>query len=151
MTDKEFIAAIRAARAELQETLPAEALRMAQDGLTLTKGRVQRSGINAEGQSYEGYSPIYAKYGRLALGYQADYVDFTRRGRMWASIQPFLIESRPNYVEVEIKAADDENQTKLNGQFAKRGNILEWDEQTVEAVRAANNLRVEKILQKHLG
>jgi hypothetical protein len=124
---------------------------MATDGLTLTKGRVQRSGQDAEGDSFAPYNPIYAKYGRLAQGYQAQYVDFTRRGRMWASIKPTIEDAEPGRVTVVIASDNSEDQTKLNGQFKKRGNILRWDKQTIEAVRAANNMRVDQLVQKYIG
>ena len=127
MTPKEFQARIQRVKAEIEAQRPAEALRMATDGLTLTKRRVQGSGTDATGKKFEGYTPIYAKYGRKAKGYQAGHVDFTRQGRMWASIHPEIEGNDYGSTEVVIKAGDAENQAKLNGQFKPGSEGISWN------------------------
>lgn len=148
MDSREFIQKIQRVKEEMRRNRPAETLVIANDALALIKLRIQTSGESAAGSPYEGYTSIYAKYGRRAKGYQDDYVDFTRTGNMFKSIRPEVIENTVDRTVVEIKARDRESQTKLNGQFRKRGNILEPSESEIRMVNEANRDRIDKYLRQ---
>ena len=146
MTPDEFIAKIQRAQRELDANREAETLRITFDLMAQVKDRIQTSGTDYQGAMFPPYTPSYAKYGRVKMGYQIRYVDFTRDGRLWASIQPFTVKKTVDVVEFEVAPRDSENQDKLNGQYAKRGNILLPSEKEIEAARQANNDRITKYL-----
>lgn len=114
------------------------ALITALDLIALVKLRIQTEGRDANNQSFVPYTLPYAK-DRQNFGAQTGFVDFTRTGRMWASIRPEIIEDTIEKTVVEIKSRTAEGQAKLNGQFKKRGNIL-----------LPTNEEIEIILGKHL-
>lgn len=150
MTPDEFIAKLERAKRELDTNREAETLRITFDLMAQVKNRIQTSGTDYQGAMFPPYTPDYAKYGRVKMGYQIRYVDFTRDGRLWASIQPFTVKKTVDVVEFEVAPRDSENQDKLNGQYAKRGNILLPSESEIEAARQANNLRITKYLNQAL-
>lgn len=146
MTPDEFIAKLERANRELDANREAETLRITFDLMAQVKNRIQTSGTDYQGAMFPPYTPSYAKYGRVKMGYQIRYVDFTRDGRLWASIEPFTRKKTVDVVEFEVAPRDSENQDKLNGQYAKRGNILLPSESEIEAARQANNIRITKYL-----
>lgn len=148
ISPREFKRRIRQAKAELEQQRKSFALKMALDGLALLKQRIQGRGLNSEGSRFKPYTKEYAKYGRQEKGYQSNYVDFTRTGRLFASIVAKVVNDGKGKTAVEIAPRDAENQKKVDGAFRKRGNILEWSRQEVDFVRKANNLRVERIINK---
>lgn len=150
MTAEEYNTKIRQALRELDANREAETLRITFDLMVQVKDRIQTSGTDYQGYMFPPYTPAYAKYGRVKMGYQIRHVDFTREGRLWASIQPFTRKKTASTVEFDVAPRDSENQNKLNGQYAKRGNILLPSESEIEAARRANNLRVMKYLNQVL-
>lgn len=151
IASKDFIQQLKKAREEIRQNRPAESLKMALDVLALMKLRIQGKGEDFEGNPFVGYNPIYAKYGRERQGYQSGYVDFTRKGRMWANISPSIIENTVTRTVVETGARDQENQKKLAGQVKKRGNILTPSDSERNMVAAANAARVRRIFQTYFN
>lgn len=150
MTPNEYQNRIQRAKQLLIENRPAEVLTIAQELIDQVIERIQTGGRNSEGQQFAPYNPIYAQRGRRAQGYQAEYVDFTRRGRMWASVQPFIERNDTDTTQVEIRARDAENQRKIDGQAKKRGNILRPSDQEIQIARDANNARILNFLNENL-
>lgn len=149
ITQQEFEQRVRNAINQLEETRPALALAIVQNLTSAIKLRVQQTGVNSDGAKFVPYNPVYAKYGRKAKGYQAGYVDFTRTGQMFRSIQPRVTENRLGFTGVEVKSLDPTGQTKLDGQAKKRGNIITPNEREIEAGRIANDARIRNILQQN--
>lgn len=123
------------------------------DMATLLKRRIQTKGADFEGNQYPAYSTPYAKLrnkstSRGGLGVQSNFVDFTVTGRMMASIQPQVTESDDRATTVVLKPGDAENQTKLNGQFRKRGNILTPSQSEIDLLNRLNQERITKELNK---
>lgn len=147
MTIREYISRLKQSRANIAKERNNDALKIALDATTLVKLRIQQRGENADGQQYEGYTPDYGKLGRKEQGYQADYVDFTRTGRMWANTLPKITAEKDNSITVEIRARDAENEAKQQGQFKKRGNILELSESEVAILQETNKQRIIKRLE----
>lgn len=119
----------------LSETNKEDALLVGFDSLAILKNRIQRTGRNSEGDRFERYTPSYAKYGRKKLGYQDRYVDFTRKGELMRSLKAVITKASRNSVEVQLSADNATDQQKINGSFAKRGNILKLSEAERERAR----------------
>jgi len=147
MTSQEYIREVQRVRAQLREERPKEVLRIAFDLIQDVKRRIQQSGQNYEGSPFEDYNPVYAKYGRREKGYQAEYVDFTRTGRMWASVIPEITSNTATETEVTIRSSNAGDQVKIDGAERKRGNILRPNDQEIETARLANIDRIERILK----
>jgi len=125
MTLGEYVNQFARTLRELRSTKTERAVGVAGDVLAQVKRRVQTSGTNFRGVTFAPYSRLYATQRRKA-GFQAAYVDFTRRGRLWNSINPFVQrEGRFNTIVV-VRPRDRENQQKLNklSVLKNRGNIL---------------------------
>jgi len=147
MTPQEYKRRVAEVRKRLHEERPAETLRVANELLTQVKERIIGSGRNYQGNPFASYNPIYAKR-RDEAGRQTQYVDFEFTGRMWASIRPEVTLNTPTTTEVTIKASNQGDQDKLNGQFRKRGNILRPTEQEIEFARQANADRIRELIQR---
>jgi len=125
MTLGEYVSQFARTLFELRNTKTERAVGVAGDVLAQVKRRVQTSGTNFRGVTFAPYSRLYATQRRKA-GFQTAYVDFTRRGRLWNSINPFVKrEGRFNTIVV-VRPRDRENQEKLNklSVLKNRGNIL---------------------------
>jgi len=125
MTLGEYVKQFARTLLELRNTKTERAVGVAGDVLAQVKRRVQTSGTNFRGVTFAPYSRLYATQRRKA-GFQTAYVDFTRRGRLWNNINPFVQrEGRFNTVVV-VRPRDRENQEKLNklSVLKNRGNIL---------------------------
>lgn len=146
-TLSEILTRLRKARAELIQNREADALRIAFDHLALLKLRIQRSGNNADGRPFAPYTEQYAKE-RKGAGYQVDFVDFTRTGRMWAAVQPRVTQSSVFTATVLIEGQDDRSQTIIAGQVKKRGNILRFSKEEEKLVRDANTTRIRKYVNQ---
>ena len=147
MTADEYKRNLREARLRLAAERPREALRITLDLMALVKLRIQTSGRDSNERRFAPYTGQYAKYGRQRKGYQSQYVDFTRTGRLWASVVPRVARNTSAATEILVAPRDAENAAKLAGQVAKRGNILIPTEQELEAARAANLERIARIFQ----
>ena len=148
MTAEEYKAKLRQALRELDANREAETLRITFDLMAQVKNRIQTSGTDYTGAMFPPYTPSYAKSGRVKMGYQIRYVDFTRQGRLWASIFPIADKKTESAVGFSVRPRDSENQDKLNGQFAKRGNILLPSKDEIAVAQEANNRRVQKYLRQ---
>lgn len=146
MNLREYLRRLREAQRELARTQTKRAVGVAMDTLAQTKRRVQSGGRNYRGQTFVGYTRLYAQR-RTADGYQTGYVDFTRTGRLWNSINPEARQTDFGKTVVELRPRDSENQTKLDGQFAKRGNILRPSEQEITLARQIWQRRALQILR----
>lgn len=137
---------IRQIKHDLTANREADATRIALDQIALTKLRIQTTGQNSENQPFSPYVPPYAKQ-RQKAGYQVGYVDFTRSGRMWAAVRPFVVKSSVFSATIEIRGADQRAQDIIAGARAKRGNILRPSQQEIELSREANRQRVLKYFE----
>lgn len=137
---------IRQIKHDLTANREADATRIALDQIALTKLRIQTTGQNSENQPFSPYVPSYAKQ-RQKAGYQVGYVDFTRSGRMWAAVRPFVVKSSVFSATIEIRGADQRAQDIIAGARAKRGNILRPSQQEIELSREANRQRVLKYFE----
>lgn len=120
-----------------------DVLRIATDQIALIKLRVQTSGKNAQGNAFTPYTRPYAK-NRVKAGFQAEYVDFTRTGRMWANVKPVITASSVISATVEIKATLPKEQMKVEVHSKRRGNILEPSKAEIDAAKEANRTRITK-------
>ena len=125
MTIVEYLTRFRSALRELQATKTKRAVGVTMDILAQPKRRVQTTGVDDDGPFFSPYSTLYAAQ-RVKDGYQANFVDFTRRGRLWNSINPFVQRDERYLTVVVLQPRDRENQAKLNkqAQLKNRGNIL---------------------------
>lgn len=131
---------------------PGETMRISLNLLDQVRTRIQTSGNNAKNVQFTPYSPTYAKQ-RKKAGYQVGYVDFTRTGRLWGNIAPFVVENTKEVTVVEISARNPDLQDILNWQATKpekgeRGNILLPTEKELGFVEAAHLARLAKHLEK---
>ena len=143
----EYLNLIDAVRAEIIDTRADRALLVSNLFLAILKDRIQREGKNSDGAQFMPYTTPYKKK-REKGGYQTGYVDFTVTGRMWANITPQAEIPSPGVAEVVIKARDQENQDKLNGQFKKRGNILTATEEEIDFINQREQAEFNKIISK---
>lgn len=140
-TIRDLLNRVRQAKAELIANREADALRIAFDQIALVKLRIQTRGEKAEGGAFLPYTPDYAKQ-RQKAGYQVGFVDFTRTGRLMASISPRIQSSDIFSATVVIEPDNDEGKKILQGLSGKRGNILQPSAQELEIIRAANRRRI---------
>lgn len=126
-------------------------LRVAENGLALVKSRVQQSGENAQGGRFEPYTEQYAKYGRDRQGYQSQYVDFTRTGRMFASMQPVVVKETATLTVVEVRPNNTADRVKAEGQFKKRGNFMALSNEEDVIIRKDIQAWFVGILEEELG
>lgn len=99
---------------ELGQNLEREALTIANDLRNLVRDRVQTSGYGPDGRPFAPYTPDYAR-SRKRSGYQIRRVDYTRSGRLWASIIAEVEEKTADSVTVAIGPRNEENRRKLRG------------------------------------
>lgn len=115
------------------------------DLIALMRLRIQERGEDFEESKFNPYSVDYEQL-RAEAGYQTDHVDFTRTGKMMASIVPTIEEESEGVAVVLIKSSNDSDQTKINGAYRKRGNILlNTDEELDLALRGFNERGNEKL------
>ena len=148
MSPEEYIQHLQNVRGEIISSQPVEGLKLAFDGFALVKRRIQSTGTDFEGSPFPPYTESYAKYGRDRQGYQSDTVDFTRRGRLLNNISPQIVTSADGITQITVKARDDFNQAKLNGQFPKRGNILQLSEQERALIFQAYQKRIDRLCKE---
>lgn len=145
MAFERLIQRIRQIKADLIANREAEVLTIALDQVALTKLRIQSRGENSDGAKFPGYVPPYAKQ-RQKAGYQTQYVDFTRTGRMWAAVRPRIESSNIFSATVVIEGADQRSKDIIAGAAKKRGNILQPSEAEIALTRNANRERIKKHL-----
>lgn len=145
-TIKELIARIEKARDEIVQRREAEVLALAFDQVALLKGRIQQSGLNSEGRKFEPYEARYSKE-RAGAGYQVEFVDFTRTGRLFANIRPVVRSSGLLQTVVVIEGGDDRSKRILAGAEKKRGNILEPTAEELDFIRQGNRNRILSKIQ----
>ena len=143
MAFERLIQRIQQIKHDLAANREADATLIALDQIALTKLRIQTRGESPEGTPFLPYVPPYAKE-RKSKGYQVGYVDFTRTGRMWAAVRPFVVSSNVFSATIEIKGADQRARDIIAGAAKKRGNILKPSKQEIDLVRRANRERVLK-------
>ena len=146
MNARDFIRNLRARLEALEANRPAETLRITLDLVALVKLRVQTRGQSAAGPLFAPYTPGYARQ-RAKAGYQVGYVDFTRTGRLWASVRPELVRSEMGRTLIEVTARTSEDRDKLRGARRKRGNILLPNEKEIAIAARGNRERIRKYLK----
>jgi hypothetical protein len=152
MDIKELHKRLVEARDAIIRDRPKETLRISLNLLDLVRTRIQTSGTNSKNVQFTPYSASYAKQ-RVKAGYQAGYVDFTRTGRLWANIAPFVVDNTREVTIVEISARNPDLQSILNYQSVlpgkkPRGNILTPTEKELAFLEAAHLARLRKHLEK---
>lgn len=140
---RDLINRLKAAKAEIIANREADALRIGFDQAALVKLRIQSRGENAAGAKFEPYTPAYAKQ-RQGKGYQVEFVDFTRTGRLMASISPRIESSSVFSATVVIGPDNPESEKIIQGLSNKRGDILAPSEQELQIIREANRRRILK-------
>ena len=145
MTPAQTAAKIRQNLADLRANRERELQIIGADLSTLIKLRIQGSGENYLNTKFSPYTPGYAKQ-RTKKGFQTSYVDFTRTGRLWASVYPDTDENATG-VTIVITAHGQDNIDKVKGAEKKRGNILRPSREELDLAEQANNARVRKYLQ----
>lgn len=115
MTSEELVIQLRAfldrqTGAEMERRL----LRVASDLKDAVRDRVQTSGNNRQNRPFAPYTDLYAKQ-RQKKGFQIRKVDYTRSGRLWASITPELVSNDGQTIVIEIGPKGRENKVKLLG------------------------------------
>lgn len=89
-------------------------LRVASDLKDSVRDRVQTSGNNRNNRPFAPYTGLYAKQ-RQKKGFQIRKVDYTRSGRLWASIAPEIVSNNGGTIVIEIGPKGRENEVKLLG------------------------------------
>lgn len=115
MTSEETVVQLRSflngiSGVELERRL----LRTASDLKDAVRDRVQNSGNNNQNRPFAPYTVPYAKQ-RQKAGFQIRRVDYTRSGRLWASITPRVVSNNGEQIVIEIGPTGRENEQKLLG------------------------------------
>lgn len=145
MTARDFADQIRRNVEALRNNREAELKTIGSDLAALIKLRIQGSGENYQGAKFSPYTSGYATQ-RQKKGFQIGYVDFTRSGRLWASVYPDVDGNGAKYTIV-ISAHGADNIQKVEGAVKKRGNILRPSQDELNLAEQANAARVRKYLQ----
>ena len=150
MEARAWIELQRSRLAQMSANRAAESLRLVNDLNTLVKLRVQGRGEDSQNRPFSPYSAGYEKR-RAKAGFQINYVDFTRTGRLWANVQPLVISQTANSVTIQVSARDAENVRKLEGALAQpkaspRGQIIRPSREEIELVAALNRNRISKYI-----
>lgn len=143
MNAKDFAARLRANIQALRDNQQAETLRITLDLIALIRLRVQTEGLDYQESEFAPYTPGYARQ-RAKAGYQTEYVDFTRTGRLWASVQPEVSAQSGDVIEVNVGPRGQDNIDKARGARRKRGNITLPSESELAIARAGNEERIRK-------
>lgn len=149
MNLREFSERLAKITTQLSEERERNAFLISADLAASVKLRIQKTGVNSEGQQFEDYTSVYTKR-RRKDGFQARYIDFTRTGRMFASIQPRVTSHTDAKTAVTIKAGNSKEQTKLNGQARKRGNILLPTDEEIQQINELNRQRVIRVVNENI-
>ena len=145
MTANDFSNQIRRNVQALRDNRERELEIIGADLSALIKLRIQGSGENYQGAKFSPYSPGYAAQ-RTKAGFQIGHVDFTRSGRLWASVYPDVDGNGAKYTIV-ISAHGVDNIEKVTKAEKKRGNILRLSADELNLAAQANEARVRKYLQ----
>lgn len=119
----DYLTRFRNSISEIQKSKTKRAIGVAMSVLAQTKKRIQDTGEDYQGLLYAPYTEKY-KSTRKDDGFQVEYVDFTRTGRLWNSINPFIERDERFFTVVVLRPRDEKNQNKLKGLAENRGNIL---------------------------
>lgn len=147
MTFDEFQQKLLLAKTTIISSRARLALLAANDLSATVKLRIQETGQDANGLQFSPYTPQYAIKGRKQKGYQAEYVDFTRTGRMMANIQPQVASDTKEKTLIVITARSQSERAKLRGQGRKRGNIIRPSVQEIATLRAQYGQAVIRLIR----
>lgn len=128
--------------AEVQAEQADEALQIGFDLLGLIKARVQQNGLNAEGNQFSDYSPAYARRGRAELGYQTNYKDFTRTGKLLAEANAQVEGQSGATVQVSIGPTGQLNIDKTAGALKQGDEIFRTSQAERDLVMRAYAQRI---------
>lgn len=150
MEARAWIELQRGKLAQMAANRPAEALQLVNNLNALVKLRVQTEGKDSQNKPFSPYSEGYAKR-RAKAGFQIQYVDFTRSGRLWANVQPVVIDVKENSIIIQVSARDAENIQKLKGALVQpkaspRGQIIRPSRQEIDLVAGLNRNRISKYI-----
>lgn len=144
MTVKELKERLIKARADIINNREKDLLTIANDVLALTKLRIQTRGENKDNTPFPEYTDRYKRV-RQRYGAQIQRVDFTVTGRLWANVIAKVQSRNETQSVVRVAAQSTDNQVKIDGAFAKRGNILEPSKDELDL---AIRLNTERVLSK---
>lgn len=145
MEANEFARNLRGRITNWQAVRETEILRIGVSLAGQVKLRISEEGRNADGQSFPDYTPGY-KRRRAKLGFQVQYVDFTRSGALFRDVNAYIAEDDGRKTTVSITARRPESQDKLRGAVKKRGNILVPSEDELALAVASYEERRRKVL-----
>lgn len=145
MDVRDFITDFRSRLEALNANRTAELKIIASDLAAQIKLRIQTEGKDFQQQPFSAYTVDYSKR-RHEAGYQIDYKDYTRTGKLMANVQPYVIEETETKTVIEVTARDDQDQLKLRGARRKDGNILLPSKDEIALAAAANRERIRKYL-----
>lgn len=145
MSIQDFITNYRQRIDNLNRNRTDEVRKIALDLSAQIKLRIQSDGKDFQEQPFSAYTTSYANV-RQELGYQVDYKDYTRTGKLMANVQPYVLEEDETKTVIEITARNEDDQLKLRGARRKDGNILLPTESEIELARQANIERIRKYL-----
>ena len=115
MTSEELVIQLRSfLQDQTGVELERRVLRAAADLKDSVRDRVQNSGINSKGRPFAPYTVSYARQ-RKNKGFQVRKVDYTRSGRLWASISQRVVSNVDGVIVIEIGPKGEENEVKLLG------------------------------------
>ena len=123
LTLPEYVKRLAKTVKELRETKTQRAVGVSGDVMAQVKRRLQTQGRDADGATFKAYTKLY-KTVRQNKGFQTNFVDFTRSGRMLNSINPSVERDGRFNTIVVLKAGNKEDADKLKGNAYHRGNIL---------------------------
>jgi Tfp pilus assembly protein PilV len=91
-----------------------------------------------------GYKEFRELHGR-----QTGFVDFAFSGRMWADVQIVDTKFGKNTATATIGTLTDEQNKKLAGNTARRGDILELSDEEIAKLGEIVTKRIDNLLAKH--
>jgi hypothetical protein len=106
MTKEEYESSMDALVKDLPEDHLNLMVGVANEALRMIKNRIQKTGIDANGAKFRGYSEWYQKY-KTKAGYNKGFTDFSFTNRMWTNIQLIKEKTTP---ELAIITAMDKGQ-----------------------------------------
>jgi len=91
-----------------------------------------------------GYKEFRELHGR-----QTGFVDFAFSGRMWADVQVISTNAEHQEGRARIGTLSEEQNKKLEGNTARRGDILELSDQEINILQKTIEVRIAELMSKH--
>lgn len=132
MNINEFISNLRATTDALIQSIEQTTLIASNDAIALLQQRVQETGIDANGNAFEDYTPAYKK-SKTKKGKYSGHVDLTVSGEMWRSIG--ITEERgENGIYTAVIGGRDENTKDLIKYNSDHRNFMILSESEIKTI-----------------